>query len=337
MKLSTMWNVHRLDQADGRNPIADRILERWEHDLGAARLFRASANSVFVFRRTGGQCFLRIADEVERERAAVEAEVDLLRWLAHEGMNVAVPILSRSGHGVETVATPWGTFHAVAFIGLDGAHLEIEALDDAGFRTWGMTLGRLHATMRGYAGPARAVRATWREQLASIARQVGGNDPVVRDEIARVGGALALLPIDDGRYDLIHGDFELDNLCWRDGTIGILDFDDCVHSWLAADIAFALRDLFGDFGDEMDLGNGSFRAFVDGYASEHPLDEGILLHLPTFRRLGNLIQYGRLARALDLPDVPQHPEWLRGLRRKLSDRAASYRATFQRCEGRETG
>lgn len=337
MRLSTMWKVHQLDEADGRNPIADGILERWEHDPGSVRLFRASANSVFVFRLAGGRCFLRIADEVERERAAVEAEVALLRWLADAGMNVAAPIPSRSGHCVETVVTAWGTFHAVAFRGLDGAQREVADLDGDGFRAWGAALGRLHAVMRGYDGPARVVRDTWREQLASVARHVQGDDRVVRAEIDRVGDALAALPTDDDRYGLIHGDFELDNLSWRDGAVGILDFDDCARSWFAADVAFALRDLFGDFGDEMDLGNGSFRAFVDGYTAEHPLDEGMVMRLPTFRRLGNLIQYARLVRALDLPEAPEHPAWLRGLRRKLSDRAASYRATFLRHEGYRSG
>ena len=52
---------------------------------------------------------------------------------------------------------------------------------------------------------------------------------------------LGALPVDRDRYGLIHFDFELDNLYWRDQTIGMLDFDDCAHYWYAADIAFWLK------------------------------------------------------------------------------------------------
>jgi len=45
-------------------------------------------------------------------------------------------------------------------------------------------------------------------------------------------------------FGLIHFDFELDNLCWEDALIQMLDFDDCAYHWYAADITYALRDLF---------------------------------------------------------------------------------------------
>jgi Ser/Thr protein kinase RdoA (MazF antagonist) len=177
MKLSTLWKIHRLDEADGRNPLADLLLERWEHDQGSARLFRASANSVFVFRRDGARCFLRFADQVERTRESIEAEIGLVEWLSGAGMSVAMPIRSRGDSRVETVTTRWGTFHAVVFLGLDGAHRDIGDLDGAGFRAWGSALGKLHAAMRAYTGPARTLRDTWHDQLASAARQVEGDDP----------------------------------------------------------------------------------------------------------------------------------------------------------------
>ncbi len=127
-------------------------------------------------------------------------------------------------------------------------------------------------------------------------------------------------------FGLIHFDFELDNLRWRDHTIGILDFDDCAHYWYAADIAFALGDLFDGGGD---LSSGAFREFVRGYTAHFPLDEGMLAHIPLFRRMAALVRHARIIRAMDLPDDQEYPEWLQALRRKLAHRIKSYPAALE--------
>jgi Ser/Thr protein kinase RdoA (MazF antagonist) len=72
---------------------------------------------------------------------------------------------------------------------------------------------------------------------------------------------------------MIDGDFELDNLIWRDGLAGVLDFGDSAFMWYASDVAFAVRDLFGS---DMDLAAPRFQAFVDGYRASHMLSEECL-------------------------------------------------------------
>jgi Ser/Thr protein kinase RdoA (MazF antagonist) len=60
----------------------------------------------------------------------------------------------------------------------------------------------------------------------------------------------------------------LDNLCWKDGRAGILDFDNSTCYWYAADIALALRDLL----EEGSTGNQSgYQSFLNGYKSRDPL------------------------------------------------------------------
>ena len=124
---------------------------------------------------------------------------------------------------------------------------------------------------------------------------------------------------------LIHFAFELDNLCWRDRAIGVLDFDDCAHYWYAADVAFALRDLFAG---GVDLGHPSCRAFVRGYRAQHRLDDDMLARVPVFFRLANLLQHARLVRALDLPSQPGQPVWLQTLQTKLRGRVEVYRRSL---------
>jgi Ser/Thr protein kinase RdoA (MazF antagonist) len=108
--------------------------------------------------------------------------------------------------------------------------------------------------------------------------------------------------------------------------VGIIDFDDCSHLWYAADIAFALGDLFEE---NVDLGNKRFRAFVGGYSERRDVDPNLRFYVPMFLRFGDLLRYARIVRAVDLPVRTEHPDWLVALSRKLHDRMAVYRASVE--------
>ncbi|MDQ3552878.1 MAG: hypothetical protein M3395_00495 [Chloroflexota bacterium] len=71
----------------------------------------ASANFVYTFERSGKPCFLRFAEESERRREDVVAEIDIVRSLADMGSRVASPVPSMDSRLVETVTTGSGTFH----------------------------------------------------------------------------------------------------------------------------------------------------------------------------------------------------------------------------------
>src|SRR5260370_3392351 len=151
------------------------------------------------------------------------------------------------------------------------------------------------------------------------------DEPGVQAEFDRIISFLSALPVTETNYGLIHGDFELDNLRWQDGTIAMFDFDDCSYYWYVADIAFALRDLFET---GVDLSNPSFRAFIRGYSEHYSLDEEPISHLPTFMRLANLIQYAKLVRAMDLEQDQDYPEWCTSLLLKLENKIQNYKASL---------
>lgn len=329
MRLSTMWKVDSTIKADGSSPVAECILEKWARDVGSGRFFRSSANFLYIFQSESKHHFLRFADDSERSREVIEAEVELLGWLAGAGIDVAVPVPSGRGNSVETVETRWGTFHAVVFPVLEGEQLEIGDLDKSGFQRWGAALGGLHAALEGYPGAGSMARPTWRNHLEPARECVPKDAPALRDELKEIASALAALPEPRDTYGLIHFDFELDNLIFRDGSVGILDFDDCSRLWYAADIAFALGDLFAEGAD---MGDDRFRAFVAGYVAHHPLDNESLSHIPLFLRLADLLDYARLVRAADLAVGPDYPEWLGALDRKLSDRMRAYRTFIETSE-----
>lgn len=330
MPLSKMWNVDRTIDASGSSPVAARLLEDWMYEPGSVRFFRSSANFLYVFRHEGSQYFLRFADQSERSRESVAAEVALLQWLAGQGIDVAIPVRSPIGNYVQTAETEWGTFHTVVFQAIQGTQYDIGELRGPQFSEWGAALGKLHAVMKGCPSPITNARDTWRDRLNEARQYVPDHARLVRSELDSIALALEALPMDDDTYGLIHFDFELDNLIWNDRTVHILDFDGCARCWYEADIAFALRELIATGAETSDP---VIREFVSGYANHHSVEPDVLARLPNFFRLADVLTYASIARALDFGATAEHPDWLTGLIDKLRNRMTAYElslATEQR-------
>lgn len=332
MRLSTLWRVDATIDADGGSPVAERLLEGWTHDHGSARFFRSSANFLYQFRDGGQVRFLRFAAATERTRDTIEAEMELVQALDAGGVAVAAPVPSRRGNLVETVGTDWGIFHAVVFPALAGTQFDLDERDAAGVRRWGAALGHLHSTLSADALTSSFARPTWEDHVAFILRYLPPDSAALRFEYEQLASWLAELPRGDDVFGTIHGDFELDNLVWRGDavdTVGILDFDDSVRMWYAADVAFAVRELFAEPRTDADLDDPRFRAFVQGYREHRALDEASFARVPHFLRFARLLEHARIRRALDLPAGEGQADWLAALRDKLSRHVATYRAAIE--------
>ncbi len=325
MKLSTMLAVDRAVDRHGKSLIAEQVLKAWEHDRDSVTFFRASANFIYLFSKGGKPFFLRFAASSERTREAIEAEIDILKWVAARGITLTPPVESGNGNFVETVETDLGTFHGVVFGRMDGSQLEIEDLDDGQFWKWGAALGMLHSALKEYTGPGISARSTWKDHLELIRTYLPQEQSSVWSEFERIASSLQALPVLADGYGLIHSDFELDNLYWQEQTIGVGDFDECSYAWYGMDLAFALRDLFRY---HVDLNNRSFLAFVRGYRAEHGLDAELVSQLPLFLRMAKLFTYARLVRSMDLPLRAEDPAWLQALRAKLERWLDDYRASL---------
>ena len=325
MKLSTMLAVDRAVDRYGKSLIAEQVLRLWEHDRDSVTFFRASANFIYLFRKGGEPFFLRFAASSERTREAIEAEIDILKWVAARGITVTPPVESSNGKFVETVETDLGTFHGVVFGRLDGRQLEIEDLDDGQFWKWGAALGRLHSALKEYSGPGVAARSAWRDYLELIRNCLPREQSSAWSEFEQVASSLEALPVSSDGYGLIHSDFELDNLYWQEEVIGTGDFDECSYAWYGMDLAFALRDLFRY---SVDLNSRTFLAFVRGYRTEHGLHDELVSQIPLFLRMAKLLSYARIVRSIDLPPRTEDPAWLQALRVKLERWLDDYRASL---------
>jgi Ser/Thr protein kinase RdoA (MazF antagonist) len=185
--------------------------------------------------------------------------------------------------------------------------------------------GGLHAALKSYPYATSAAHRSWRDDLTFIEHHIPPGEPEIRTEFLGLQAALLAFPAEPDQIGLIHFDIELDNLDWHDDSIAMLDYDDCASYWYAADIAFALRDLF-DVGRSLD--DSSVRAFLDGYTVFTANDERMLALVPTFSRLSRLFTYVRIMRSLDISPGPEYPDWLNGLTIRLRSHANAYRESL---------
>ncbi|WP_042149423.1 hypothetical protein [Paucisalibacillus sp. EB02] len=70
--------------------------------------------------------------------------------------------------------------------------------------------------------------------------------------------------------------------------------------WYAANIAFALRDIFAN---EVDLANTFFKQFMEGYTSQTSITEAESDNIVMFLRFQNLLTYTKLLNTLDLSRI----------------------------------
>lgn len=325
MKLSTMRALTDTLNDKWESAIADQILSLWEHDKGTAKYLRASANFQFIFQKAGERYFLRFNHSTERAVDLIRAEVDYINHLSSEGLAIAKPVSSLAGHFVESVPTSQGVFHAVVFEGLAGMQFEIEELTPEIFTRWGRALGELHKASQGHQVPGRP---TWKDDLTMVSEYLPATEQTAQSASSELQEQLTQLSMGESNYGLIHFDFELDNIVWNGDEVGILDFDDSAYYWFVADIAFALRDLFDDSAEKVDLRNESFQSFLAGYRLVREIAQEDLELIPMFLKLHNLITFAKLYRALGADEVQDEPVWLEALRKKVSLKMQFYRDGF---------
>lgn len=325
MTLSTMQEVVGTVNEQWESGLADQILRSWDQTAGSAKYWRASANFVFFFTRGKDDYVLRFNRAEERTETAIQAEIEFLIALSASGIPVANPVRAASGDYVESVSTAHGLFHAVVFEKIEGKPLDSDELTAKQFMRWGQALGELHSASSQITGPERP---NWEEHLALVSEILPNNEEAALQVLDVVQRRLSQIPVTQQNFGLIHFDFELDNLVWNGEQWGIFDFDDCARWWFVADIAFALRDLFGDSARRVDLRNESFLQFIDGYRRARPINDNELKLIPLFIRTHNLITFAKLHRALTPINPRGEPTWLAELRGKLVTKMQTYRDEF---------
>jgi Ser/Thr protein kinase RdoA (MazF antagonist) len=293
-------------------------LSLWNYEEGSEQFIRVSSNFVFKFQRGKDSLILRMTPGEDQNK--LKMEMDFLTLISNHGITVNLPVPSLNGDLIETIHTKLGDFQAVVFNCFEGEHLEIEDISNARVSAWGKALGSIHSA---------SSTAAWEETAPyKLENLLKGNEGILPvsalQEQQFLQHWLNELQQSSESYGPLHFDFELDNIIWRGNVPQVIDFESSVAGWYAADIAFALRDLF-EHG--IDLQDEKFRLFLEGYRQACSITEKEITNIPTFLRLHNLITYKRLLTAVDV-EADSESEWVNELIEKLEKKMNQYETEF---------
>ena len=163
-----------------------------------------------------------------------------------------------------------------------GGTLESDDLTPQRAADWGRALSRFHTAHPQLENDEHCAPPLLRDLRA--ASQNGLVPASIRGHALRLIEALSQLRDDAGVVGMIHGDPELDNLCWLDDSQNSpvwIDLDRYASGWFAADMCFALRDL-APAGEAPDPEHPLVAAFLRGYGDHRPVSTDEIEWWPHF-------------------------------------------------------
>ncbi|MED4910933.1 phosphotransferase [Brevibacillus centrosporus] len=323
MNLKNMFNGLKSDL------IGKKFIEFWEHDEGSLKLWRASSNFVYVFKKNQQRFFLRFSFERDNSIEQIRAELDFMQHLVRHGYPCVVPIPSENGRLVETVRTNDGLYVGVVFSQARGSCLDIETMTDKQYEQWGISLATLHSFAKTYASDD-VKRKSWQNILESVETilQRYPLEKEAKNELYKISSWLHSLNISNDNFGLVHYDFQLDNVFWDENKheFNVIDFDDSMYHWFAMDIVTSLKDLFQSKEPNKDK---KIQSFLRGYRSILPLDDEMVRLFPKFYRFDQLYVFTRLLLSIENSGIDNAPEWYGGLKIKLKRVIDETRLRFQ--------
>jgi Ser/Thr protein kinase RdoA (MazF antagonist) len=303
--------------------LVPHILDRKRTPFKAADLWGAAPVSVehvadgasftFRIRLKGKTHYLRLTPPGWQSLPNIKGELSFIEAVRRSGISTPRPISSRNGELVERVRDRGQEFLAVVFEEAIGKPIEGREWDELRVNRLGRLLAELHLAAP-TSLPAGESRRDWSQEIVGIARWLPKDETHAHHHVGRLTAWFESLPKSVDCYGLVHFDLYGENVLWRDSSPSVIDFDDSMFNWFAADIARAL----GSFKDEEPARRSAIKAWLlEGYCEVRPLDLVSAQWLPEFIRLvsiGSLawLLYSRSYGRAD-EGAPEHERILRQL------------------------
>ncbi|SRR6266540_4381545 len=140
----------------------------WQAEMKSLQFIDASANFVYAFEHEGRSLILRLTHSSHRHIDLVKGEVDWMRYLSENGVNVCMPVPSVHNQLVELVPAHGTYFIATVFERAKGKRAtagDPQVWNANLFTKWGQTIGQMDAVRKHYQIPDPAMkRPKWHEE-----------------------------------------------------------------------------------------------------------------------------------------------------------------------------
>jgi Ser/Thr protein kinase RdoA (MazF antagonist) len=272
-----------------------------------------SGAGVYQYRVSDQDFVLKLAKHSNKNKqtviASLESELDWTNYLADQGVSTPRAIRSRQGRYVELIELdPHSFFSAVSWEKAAGRQITQTDFNAELFVKIGKLTGKMHALAKHYE-PGQAVqkRSEWYEDgYLDIARLIPATDVILIEKGQELVHRLKKLPRDRNSYGLIHGDLQEHNLYLDNGTITVLDFEECLYSWFMCDFVSSLEAVIGaeEFGPDMETLTTFFSEnYWKGYKQENNLDLFYFQQIPEFFKWWELVLYNQFINEWDLANL----------------------------------
>ena len=251
-----------------------QILSRYPIEVKSAISINYEYNATLKIEATDGQLFaLRINTNSPRTPENLRAEIAFVRFLEEDGrIKVPHPIANTEGDFYTSILheASGRTFHCVLYSWILGEELEDEPTDEQ-LKALGAAMATIHLVAQGFKLPHGSVLSIyndplwWTEDFLLSEKSV--LDAEAKDLVSRALSAIksgVAKFYADATPILIHADLHGGNVLWHEGSLSVIDFDDCGLGLPIQDFATAL--YYFDT-PEQDA------AFKEGYNSIAPIPE----------------------------------------------------------------
>lgn len=289
--------------------------ERWQADPGSLTHIQNGINHIYRIEIDGQGVYLRFMHAARKSQATTAMNMDYLAHLHRRGAPVCPPAPTADGRIAIQVQAGPDPFIASAVREVPGQHVEIAHVTAHHMQAWGLAMAQLHRAAEDYPEAQHECFFTWQAYWQEIETWIYPDDDLAWGEYHAVNAELDSLPLFD--MGLTHGDLHSGNILWDGEKIWIIDFDEPVYQWFAADAARPFIELTDRPLNER---RALLDAFLSGYRQARPFSPQQAQAMPWLARMKLLDQYAWSPPNWDPvpPDSPEAQEreaWLEHYRR----------------------
>jgi Ser/Thr protein kinase RdoA (MazF antagonist) len=311
MNVEIMWKeVHKDD--NNLPSIGTQMIEKWDHDAGTLKPWRASANFIYAFKQNDQDLILRIVPNSERSVKQILAEIDFMSHLRKHGLPILEPHVSKSGKIIESGENENGLFHAVVYNRAPGKYIEFENLNEKQWRECGRMMARLHKASLTFKPHPDRQRRTWQDDINVAIQKLPKEDKELEMILLHLQEIIKKIPKNEF-YGLIHYDLCYDNIIWNENSYVIIDLDDAAYYPFVADITFGIDDVREE---PPERAEEILSWFISGYKEIKNLPDDWKDQLSLFYDLEDSLKYARTLYAYHGTDSSKYPDWLVKLKKR---------------------
>ncbi len=237
--------------------------------------FRSGLNNTYFVETADAGYYLRLYRHSWRTRDEIGAEVDLLKYLAANGISVSTPVPDTNGRLIQQVQAAEGLCYMVLFTAAQGNNPK---MDHRKSLQYGKLVARIHKVTDRYPRDSRRFELNCEHlidaPLLAIESFLNHTREPDAEYLMDVGGALkkkvlSRLSAKGPEFGVCHGDHHGGNVHLdKDGNMTLFDFDCYGYGYRSYDIAVFLwcRTGFSDWSAKTKCKRTRlWRSFLDGY------------------------------------------------------------------------